>query len=302
MAKFDPRELRNAFGSYMTGVTVVTAVSESGETVGFTANSFTSVSVEPPLLLVCPGNHLSSYQVFQECKHFAVNILAEDQQQVSNTFASSKGDRFAEASWQPDVNGCPLIDGAVAQFSCATYQRIEAGDHIVLIGEVESFNTTDKLGLGFAKGGYFSLGLEHRAEQLSQYQGSLVGAIIERDGQVLLSPTKEGFSLPMVPADAARGSLESLKNYLAESGLECELSAVYSIYDKPEQQQVASFYRATAGAGSEQKLGQFHAIDKLSEVAFASEDIKSMMLRYQSEQQSGHYRLYVGDQHSGDIH
>ena len=90
----DPRALRDAFGSFMTGVTVVTALGPDGNPVGFTANSFSSVSLDPPLLLVCPGKFLSSFEVFANCTHFAVNILAEGQEAGANTCASVKCDRF----------------------------------------------------------------------------------------------------------------------------------------------------------------------------------------------------------------
>lgn len=80
MTQFDPRDLRSAFGRFMTGVTVVTARAPDGTSVGFTANSFTSVSMDPPLLLVCPGKFLSSYQTFAECTDFAISILAEGQE------------------------------------------------------------------------------------------------------------------------------------------------------------------------------------------------------------------------------
>ena len=84
----DPKALRGAFSRFMTGVTVVTSLTPKGEPVGFTANSFASVSLDPPLLLVCPGNHLSSFEVFQSATRFGVSILAEGQEEISNMFAS----------------------------------------------------------------------------------------------------------------------------------------------------------------------------------------------------------------------
>ncbi|MEP0940380.1 MAG: flavin reductase family protein, partial [Rhizobiaceae bacterium] len=88
MSAPDPRVLRDAFGAYMTGVTVVTARRADGVAVGFTANSFTSVSLDPPLLLVCPGKFLSSYETFASCTHFAVSVLAEGQKDIATVFAS----------------------------------------------------------------------------------------------------------------------------------------------------------------------------------------------------------------------
>ncbi|MDC1482221.1 flavin reductase family protein [Ascidiaceihabitans sp.] len=161
----DPKELRTAFGSFMTGVTIVTTRCADGAMVGFTANSFSSVSIDPPLLLVCPGNFLSSYDTFANCTYFAVNILAEDQKDIANIFASYKGDRFVKVPHQLDPRGVPLIDGAAAQFSCTRHQALPMGDHCILIDEVTSFTHTDRAGLGYRAGKYFHIGLEGNAQQ-----------------------------------------------------------------------------------------------------------------------------------------
>ncbi|MEH6444767.1 MAG: flavin reductase family protein [Oceanospirillaceae bacterium] len=299
---FDIRELRNAFGSFMTGVTVVTAVSETGEKVGFTANSFTSVSVDPALLLICPAKNLSSFDIFNNCKHFAVNILAEDQQEVSNTFAGGKGDRFADIAWHSNEQGVPLIDGAVAHFSCTTYNNVDAGDHIVLIGQVNVFNTNDKLGLGYAKSGYFSLGMEHRAEELSQKQAGIVGAVIEYQDKVLLTKTDAGYSLPQVQSKVGQGSLEAARQYLSSKGLDAELGSVFSIYENLQDKRFSTYYHAQAATDNTAQLGEFISVSELANLEFVTNDIKSMMQRYAMEKNNGVFRMYVGDNQSGDIH
>ncbi|NRB03891.1 MAG: flavin reductase family protein [Rhodobacteraceae bacterium] len=157
MTEFDRKDLRNAFGRFMTGVTIVTARTNDGQPVGFTANSFTSVSLDPPLLLVCPSRKLSSFETFSQCSHFAVNILADDQQAVSDTFACYDGDRFERVAHHAGPEGLPLINGASAQFSCATHQIIPAGDHCILLGEVIAFEHRDAGCLGYARGAYFTL-------------------------------------------------------------------------------------------------------------------------------------------------
>jgi flavin reductase (DIM6/NTAB) family NADH-FMN oxidoreductase RutF len=302
MTAIDIRELRNAFGSFMTGVTVVTAVSKTGEKVGFTANSFTSVSVDPPLLLVCPANKLSSFDIFNNCEHFAVNILAEDQQDISNTFASSKSDRFSEVAWHSDVNGCPILDGSVAHFSCSTHSNIPAGDHILLVGQVSDFDANEKLGLGYAKGGYFSLGMEHRAEELTHSLSGVVGGIIEFDNKILLQATDKGYSLPQIEISTERGSQESIRQYLDAQGLACEVASVYSIYENLTEKKFTSFYRVNASSNVTATLGEYIDIDKIKELKFVSDDIQSMMQRFIFEKQNGVFRLYVGDQETGDIH
>lgn len=156
MHPIDPKELRVAFGSYPTGVTVVTARRADGTPIGFTANSFSSVSLDPPLLLVCPGKFLSNYTAFADCTRFAVNVLAQGQDDIAEIFARYKGDRFAQVDHRIDAHGLPLIENAAAQFSCQTHQSIPMGDHSILIGQVLAFTQSDTLGLGYGGGRYLN--------------------------------------------------------------------------------------------------------------------------------------------------
>ena len=144
----DPPTLRQAFASFMTGVTVVTTRLEDQAPVGFTANSFTSVSLQPPLLLVCPAKTLSSFDAFNSCTHFAVSVLADDQRAIANRFVTGKGDRFAEQDWQSDDNDCPVFDSAAAAFSLRVHERVDAGDHLILIGEITDYSSSGKPGAG----------------------------------------------------------------------------------------------------------------------------------------------------------
>ena len=157
MQHVDPHALRQAFGSFMTGVTVVTARSDDGTPVGFTANSFSSVSLDPPLLLVCPGKTLSSYATFANCTQFAVNILSEGQEKIANIFAGHKGDRFALVPHQLDLHGVPLITDAASQFSCTRYQALPMGDHCILIGQVVAVSHNGQPGLGYSDGQYLKI-------------------------------------------------------------------------------------------------------------------------------------------------
>ena len=298
---FDSRELRKAFGSYMTGVTVVTAVNESGEKVGFTANSFTSVSIDPPLVMVCPAKNLSSFDVFNNCSHFAISILTENQQDISNTFAGGKGDRFADISWDNDCHGIPLINGAAAHFSCSTHNNVDAGDHIILIGEVKAFDTNDKLGLGYARGGYFSLGMEHRAEELSHRTTGIVGAIVEYQGKVLLKKTDGGYNLPEVQNKKGQGSQDTISKHLSSNGIGAEVGSVFSIYEDLDDKHFSTYYHAAASRESNTELGEFIAIDQLSNLNFVRKDIESMLQRYVLEKRNGVSRVYIGDNKSGDI-
>lgn len=131
----DARTLRDAMGCFATGITIVTAC-EDGSPVGLTANSFTSVSLEPPLLLVCIANTATSAGVLRRSEHFGVNVLQIAQQQASNRFAGKGEDRFADAAWAPGETGVPLLDASLVSFECRRHAVHEAGDHFLLIGEV----------------------------------------------------------------------------------------------------------------------------------------------------------------------
>ena len=132
----DARTLRDALGCFATGVTVVTALDEDGQPVGLTANSFTSVSLDPPLLLVCIAKTASSLGALEAAENFAVNVLHIGQQPTSNLFAKSGEDRFSGTPWSRGHNGAPLLSGALANFECRRHALHEGGDHVILVGEV----------------------------------------------------------------------------------------------------------------------------------------------------------------------
>ncbi|MXO85814.1 alpha/beta fold hydrolase [Altererythrobacter aurantiacus] len=133
----DPRTLRDALGTFATGVTIVTATAPDGSHVGLTANSFTSVSLDPPLLLVCPARNAGSMAALEQAEHFAVNVLHIGQQSVSNLFAMKGEDRFAETEFELWDRGVPILDNALANFECRKYAEYDGGDHVILVGEVE---------------------------------------------------------------------------------------------------------------------------------------------------------------------
>jgi flavin reductase (DIM6/NTAB) family NADH-FMN oxidoreductase RutF len=150
----DPMELRRALGSFPTGISIVTTRDSEGKPRGMTANSFTSVSLDPPLLLVCIGKSASSFPAFYECDAFAVNLLHERQQGVSSLFASKAADKFAKISHDIVHTGAPVLNDCLAWFDCSLHQQIDAGDHIVLFGRVEAFGTTALRPLAFCRGRY----------------------------------------------------------------------------------------------------------------------------------------------------
>ena len=136
---FDSRDFRNALGSFATGVTIVTARSADGGLYGMTANSFTSVSLTPPLVLWSASLYAQSLPAFQEGSHFVVNVLAWDQIELSNKFARTHENKFAEIDHMIPEWGAPVLIGAAALFECRNEYRHYGGDHIIFIGHVERY-------------------------------------------------------------------------------------------------------------------------------------------------------------------
>lgn len=153
-ATVDPAAFRQALAKFATGVTVVTTVDPKGRPRGFTANSFTSVSLDPPLVLVCVGRNVNSYPAFTQTHGFVVNVLAQDQRELSQRFASKAADKFAGVPSSTGITGSPILDGALAWFECRPWRRVTAGDHVVLIGEVVDFGTNPGLPLAYFGSGY----------------------------------------------------------------------------------------------------------------------------------------------------
>lgn len=156
-ASDDPRAYRRALGSFATGVCVVTADSEDDGPLGITVNSFTSVSLEPPLVLWCLAETSERWPAFSRADHFAVHVLAADQKPLSDRFSRGIAKLEAEeVSWAPP--GVPVLTGALARFVCRTTDRLPRGDHVILIGEVLGFGAREAAALTFHAGRFASLG------------------------------------------------------------------------------------------------------------------------------------------------
>ena len=134
---FSAQEFRSALGMFATGVTIVTARSADGQVIGLTANSFNSVSLDPPLVLWSLSRAAASLPVFSAGSHYAINVLAADQRTLAERFATRGADRFGGVSFDQGAGGAPLLHGAAATFECFNRSRYEEGDHVIFVGEVE---------------------------------------------------------------------------------------------------------------------------------------------------------------------
>ncbi|OQM74235.1 flavin reductase [Manganibacter manganicus] len=299
----DPKALRDAFGAFLTGVTVVTTHDGNGLPVGFTANSFTSVSLDPPLLLVCLARTSRNFDTLTEAAGFAVNILSEGQKDISNTFARPVEDRFAGLDWQPGPHGAPVLANVAAWFDCALDKVVEGGDHVILLGRVKAFANGGANGLGYARGGYFMPGLTQKAVSAAGSDAQIVaGAVVVRGGEILLMEDAKGrYGLPSCIITAGQ-SPETLRNHLARATcLQASIGFIYSVYEDTGAARHHIVYRCELGAG-EPAAGRFFALDALPLDRLADSATADILRRYAAESALGNFGMYVGDERSGRVH
>ena len=151
---FDKRDLRHALGSFGTGVTVVTSGNKQTRFVGVTANSFSSVSLEPPIVLWSLGSASPSLDIFDATGRFVINILSLQQMDLSKRFSSNVVDKFEGVDLRDGLDGLPVLNECVATFECKTIQRTVVGDHVLFLGQVEKYTYERKPTLLFCQGNY----------------------------------------------------------------------------------------------------------------------------------------------------
>ena len=152
--RVDPRDFRQALGRFATGVTIVTTRAADGAPVGITANSYNSVSMDPPMVLWSLARSARSLPSFTQATHWNVHILANDQEPLSSRFARAGEDKFAGLDFDDSPGGAPLIPGCSARFQCRTSFQYEGGDHIIFVGEVLDFDRSERAPLLYVTGGY----------------------------------------------------------------------------------------------------------------------------------------------------
>lgn len=197
----DPQRLRQVLGHYPTGVTVVTAVDEDGEPTGMVLGSFTSVSLDPPLVAYLPQKSSSSYARLRASRSFCVNVLSADQEELCRRFAAKSDDKFRGVAWRPASGGAPILEGSLAWLECEVVRTVDAGDHDIVMGRVRD------------------LGLPGPGSPLLFFQGGYGGF----DPGALVAPYAADLRDQLRVADLSRGPMERLAH---ELGLECFAQAV----------------------------------------------------------------------------
>ncbi|RUW99479.1 flavin reductase [Mesorhizobium sp. M8A.F.Ca.ET.059.01.1.1] len=301
-AGFDSGEFRRALGSFLTGVTIVTTIGPEGEPRGFTANSFTSVSLDPPLVLVCIAHKALGHPVFATSKSFAINILNEGQKAASGIFASKAADKFASVAWRPGRTGSPVLDGSVACFDCDMERLVDAGDHSILIGRVRDFEHNSAQPLGYCRGAYIAPGLSQEALAAAPPDTD-VGAILENGGRILFLETADGFELPRGRGLGSAGDGKSLKGLFAAKAIEAQLGFLFAVWDDAGSvSRTHVYYRGTFDVPASSDRGvRLIEIDAIEGLKIADPAIRSMLARYVKECSMDAFGVYVGNDVEGEV-
>lgn len=302
-ASIDPVALRRAFGTFLTGVTVITTRDAEGRPRGMTANSFTSVSLDPPLLLVCVGKGASSFPAFNETDSFAVNLLHESQTEISGLFASKAQDKFEAVNHDRVHTGAPVLTDCLTWFDCTVFQKVDAGDHLVLIGKVQAFGTSPSSPLGFCRGRYAAVKDPLPPGWLASHS-MIVAYLVEAERKLLLRrDAKGGWSLPGASRRGIDGQLplangESLP-------LLSDNTFLYSVFDVADNDPGYLVYRARlAGDAATSQLPdelRFFSFDELPFDEIPAREIRSMLRRYVRESEERRFGIYVDSQDGGRL-
>ena len=305
MNKNRSRNLRQALGSFPTGVTVVSCLDKNNNPLGFTANSFTSVSLDPQLISICIDKESFNIDTFSITEHFAVSILSESQQSISTTFATPNEERFKNIDWRSEDTGSPIISNAVAWFDCKTEQVVDAGDHLILIGKIISFDSSPKTPLMYLRGNYVNLGLEQKMLLAMENENTeiIVGAIIEWRKKVFLLKNKNNGSLNF-PSASRLGHIEdkqSLLGVLKNLNISINEHYLFSVFEKAEDKTSLIYYRAQAKEEVTALKDSFYDFDAIPFDKLTDEASRIMLKRYIKERELNAFGIFVGKESEGKV-
>jgi flavin reductase (DIM6/NTAB) family NADH-FMN oxidoreductase RutF len=300
----DAQSLRRALGTFATGVTVVTTMDADGAPRGFTANSFASVSLDPPLVLVCLAKTAASCAVFRASKSYAVNILSEEQKDVSAAFSSRTADRFATVDWSTRVTGSPVIAGVVAWLDCCMHDVIDAGDHCILIGRIVDYDYAASSPLGFCRGAYVSFGLAREAVRAAEEDDATrLLALIEHEEAILFERDADNgaLSLPTASRIGTAQDSGSLLSKVKAAGVDAELSFLFAVYEDPRSGVHSIVYRGEARAVDEHAKASLVPFRDIPWSNIRDTAVRSMLERYVREREENSFGVYVGDATAGRV-
>lgn len=304
--KFDNRELRRALGSFVTGVTVVTTIDELDRPRGLTVNSFASVSLDPPLISICIAEQAASFESFERESGFTVNILAENQRSVSDLFATKSPDKFAQVEWESGMTGAPRIKGSITVFDCQVHERIEAGDHLLIIGRIVNFETQPASPLVYAQGGYVPLSPRETAMEQPPGKPVVVSCIAEYSGQIALiwEDTEAGSFLVLPgtrPTVSSTGEIGPLRSAMEHFGLAIEITFLYSVFSAASPPTIHIVYRGFLHDVS----ARANSVELYSEDEIPWEDVnpayRGMLRRFFRERLTHRFGIYMDGEDGGSV-
>ena len=301
-ARVDPIDLRRALASFLTGVTVATTLDEEGRPRGMTANSFTSVSLDPPLILICVDRQAASHPAFEAADGFVVNVLADAQLEVAQRFATKRPDKFSGLDTSKGHSGAPILEDSVAWLDCRTYDKQTVGDHTVLIGQVVDFARYPRRPLGFCQGGYVSLSPERTLDETGVSTGTTIAWVVEIAEQVPLAPRGAGWTLPSTHATPARLDDRSLRAAaLAAVGFDVDVPLLFSVYD--DEERLTLVYRAHASdpAAEVTEGVTLFPVMQMPWSAIEEDHTASVLRRYLWERAADRFGIYTGSAESGRV-
>jgi len=294
------KAFRSVLGTFLTGVTVVTAFDGDGRPRGLTANSFTSVSLDPPLILVCVSKTAGSCAILAAADRFCVNILGDGQTPVAAAFSSSSAKKFEAVEIQRIGDGPPVIRGCLGVLDCARHQLFDAGDHVIVVGRVVGFASSSGSPLGYYRGRYVAFG--EAAQALEQQGGDaiVVGSLVDDGGRVLLQRLADlhHWSIPTVPLRAGQDHRHILPALLNRLGVRGDVSFLFSVFqDKGDPHTTMIFRGDAVGTATENTLPDGARLRLFAEAEspwdlVASSGQAAVLKRYFRERSSARFGIY----------
>ncbi|OCB12081.1 hypothetical protein A5717_18165 [Mycolicibacterium porcinum] len=300
-------QYRQALGSFLTGVTVITTIDPDGNDRGMTANSFTSVSLDPPLVLFCVDRRAASYEAFTTAPGYAVHILGSHQQDLAMVFASKSPTKFTDVQLARSSSGVALIDDAHVVFDCSPYEVVEAGDHAVIIARVESFAVEDGRPLGFYHGKLASFHAEDELANIAANNASrprVLWLLETLRGEIVLSGNAPDVSLPESSMPTEHLHDAGLADAASDTiGVPVSIDFLYSVYGSPGDS-LTLVYRGRADpSGTGATLSARYrlvAADKAAQEV-TDETECAVLERYLAERGDVSFGIYAGSIEVGSV-
>jgi flavin reductase (DIM6/NTAB) family NADH-FMN oxidoreductase RutF len=306
-SELDVIEFRRTLGSFMTGVTIVTTVDRDGRHRGMTMTSFTSVSLDPPLVLVCVDRGAASFDAFVESRGIAVHILASAQEQLARTFASKAPDKFEHVVTEAGHGGAPIIRDVHAYLDCVTDQVVIAGDHAIIVARVLDFGSEDRRPLAFYQGKFNSFSVDEQIlqQQIDAHSRTTVRWVVETDAGDLVAHEGDDGSLrlpevKLKPSELSHGGLSAAAT--ACIGVTTAVDFLYSIYDGQHGEAVL-VYRGRTECLNPVLAHGLTLAPTLDGVAgrFTDTSERAVIRRYVNERLGASFGIYAGNQLEGAV-